>query len=166
MEPAPVLLTPKDVPLLHELIRGCYAAYDMIFSLEDPAEAHLIDPVKAFQGSIWCIRDSESHATRLRASAALSVNQDSKAGEIKTVYVHPIDRRQGLGRLITNHAITYARSRCIKDITLWSDTRFTAAHALYESMGFVRSGERDCNDHNHSREYGYRLPSNRITDKA
>jgi hypothetical protein len=52
-------------------------------------------------------------------------------------------------------AIEHARAAGKRRMILWSDTRFTKAHALYEGMGFIREGERDLHDSNHSREYGY-----------
>lgn len=156
-------LTHQDVHALHTLIETCYRAYDMTFSIKDPAEHHLKDPVKHFskhQGCIWCVDQPPSNA--LRASGALAVTQDQSSqlryAEIKAVYVHPSARRQGLGRQITAHAIAHAISVNAGRIALWSDTRFTAAHALYKSMGFTREGERQCNDFNNSSEFGYVLP--------
>ena len=43
-------------------------------------------------------------------------------------------------------------------LPLWSDTRFTRAHALYSRLGFVRTGERALpGDVNQTREYRYDL---------
>jgi ribosomal protein S18 acetylase RimI-like enzyme len=130
----------------------------MVFSLDDPAESHLIDPITTFEGLVWCIRPANTLSDNaLLASAALSLSNNRTTAEIKTVYVHPTARRQGLGRAMTHHCIAYAKAQHIPEIVLWSDTRFAAAHALYGSMGFTQTGKRACDDFNNSHEFGYRL---------
>jgi len=150
-------LTNFDTLRLHVLISQCYEQYGMTFSLDDPAESHLIDPVVTFDRNVWCIDPEKTLPDgALLASAALSITRDRTAAEIKAIYVHPSARRQGLGRRMTQHCIDHAVRQSIPTTTLWSDTRFTAAHALYASMGFQRTGERKCFDLNNSREFGYR----------
>ena len=170
MSPTNAAITPLiavDVPRLHALIEVCYAACGMTFSLDDPAEAHLADPVAYFNGNIWCVGPLPGHpGPELTASAALHIAPDASSAEIKSVYVHPGARRQGLGRRMTEYAIAHARAQRVPVITLWSDTRFTAAHALYENMGFVRTGERTCDDFNNSREYGYTLDGQRTAPQS
>ena len=41
-------------------------------------------------------------------------------------------------------------------MTLWSDTRFTRAHRLYERLGFEREGTRKLQDLNNTTEFGFR----------
>lgn len=44
-------------------------------------------------------------------------------------------------------------------LMLWTDTRFTQAHAFYEALGFVRApGTRALDDISRSVEYRYDLP--------
>jgi hypothetical protein len=38
---------------------------------------------------------------------------------------------------------------------LWSDVKFTRSHVMYERLGFARTGIRDCDDVDQSREYGF-----------
>ena len=72
------------------------------------------------------------------------------------MYVDSTRRRQGLGRLMTTHVMDAARAAGCREMALWSDTRFHAAHRLYESLGFDRFGRRDLQDSNQSSEWGYR----------
>jgi len=156
--PAIRAITAQDVPQLHALIRACYAAYGMTFSLDDPAEVHLIDPIAYFNGRLWGI-DGEGGS--LIASAGLSVEAGVGLAEIKTVYVRPHARRRGLATALTEHAIGAARALGVPRLHLWSDARFTGAHALYERMGFTRTDEvRACDDFNDSSEYHFTRATN------
>lgn len=80
--------------------------------------------------------------------------------EIKTVYVAHEFRRRGIARHLVELAIGHARaSRGTRaKIMLWSDVRFGEAHALYESLGFVRGGVRHVSITNSFSEYRYDLP--------
>jgi len=42
------------------------------------------------------------------------------------------------------------------EIILWSDTRFTNAHRLYEKLGFKPLGKRELKDINKSVELGFK----------
>jgi len=64
-------------------------------------------------------------------------------------------RKQGLGEDLTKLAIKFVLMKNAKKIILWSDTRFTKAHRLYERLGFKKSGERELDDLNRSIESGY-----------
>jgi GNAT superfamily N-acetyltransferase len=84
---------------------------------------------------------------------------DDGRGELKRMYVDPRQRRQGVGQALAEAALAWARAEGLREIVLWSDTRFDRAHRLYERLGWVRTGERVIdNDPNDSREYGYRRP--------
>jgi GNAT superfamily N-acetyltransferase len=72
------------------------------------------------------------------------------------VYVLPSHRRRGLGRALSERFLAWARSVGARRAVLWSDKRFTAAHALYERLGFRVFSERVCpGDPDRSVEYGY-----------
>ena len=81
---------------------------------------------------------------------------NDETAELKTLYVRRDFRRKGLGEDLTELAIKFARMKEAKEIVLWSDTRFTKAHRLYQRLGFVKIGELQLNDLNNSREFGFR----------
>lgn len=60
--------------------------------------------------------------------------------ELKRLYVHPAHRGHGLGRALTETVVDAAAARRYETLALttppWSDT----AHALYDSLGFERTG--------------------------
>jgi ribosomal protein S18 acetylase RimI-like enzyme len=55
-------------------------------------------------------------------------------------------RRRGVGRILVGHATERARGLGAERVVLWSRPYQTAAHALYESLGWRRVPERDGDD--------------------
>jgi len=151
-------LVDEDLPDLHDLIGDIYREYGMRLNLADEVEQHLLDPAGYFRtngGEFWVVRDMNE---TLIATAAVHFDpEDDATAELKSLYVRKVNRRGGFGRLLTTLAMRYSRARDRRRFILWSDTRLTAAHALYESMGLTRCGERDIADSNNSREYGFTI---------
>jgi len=151
-------LVDEDRAEVYTLIGDIYREYGMTLVLEDEAEQHLADPGEYFRkdgGEFWILRDVDEH---LAATAAVHFDPNHpETAELKSLYVARDNRRNGVGRTLTTLAMRYARSHGRTRLILWSDTRLTAAHALYESMGFTRCGERDIVDSNNSHEYGFEM---------
>ncbi|MBC2711487.1 MAG: GNAT family N-acetyltransferase [Desulfosarcina sp.] len=57
--------------------------------------------------------------------------------EIAKLVAAPLARRRGIGRLLTQTVIDYARCIGAKKVVLVSSTKLKSALRLYESMGFV-----------------------------
>ncbi len=55
-------------------------------------------------------------------------------------------RRQGIGRALVEAAVEQARGYGAEAVVLWSRPHQTAAHALYEALGWRRLAERDGED--------------------
>lgn len=62
--------------------------------------------------------------------------------ELKRLYVHASARRRGLGRALVGQVEAWAVEHGATAVVLWSDTRFTDAHRLYEAAGFSDTGRR------------------------
>ena len=142
-----------DTPGIHALISEVYAEYGCILEVERE-ERHLIDPGPYFRskgGQFWVVLSGD----RIAATGAVMIHPDS--AELKTLYVHPSIRRQGVARRLIAMAASHARAAGRNHMTLWSDTRFTSAHQLYESLGFRRTGYHELQDVNRSKEYGYEI---------
>ena len=65
---------------------------------------------------------------------------EGKAAWISRMYVHTGFRRKGIGTGIMQRLTEIALDSGTKTIELWSDTRFTNAHHLYQRFGFTQSG--------------------------
>ena len=64
-------------------------------------------------------------------------------GEFRTLSVAPEGRRRGVGRALVVDCIDRARATGLTEVLLCSLSVMAPAHALYESLGFVRRPELD-----------------------
>jgi putative acetyltransferase len=64
---------------------------------------------------------------------------DATHGEVKSMRTAPAQLRRGVARVLLDHLIAAARARGYSRLSLetGSNAPFAAAHALYESAGFV-----------------------------
>ena len=141
-----------DVPAILALVSEVFAEYACVLDAEHE-DTHLLNPgpyFRALGGEFWVVEEDG----RIRATGAVALYED--AGELRCLYVHQSLRRQGWGRRLSELAMDFARQVGRRRMVLWSDTRFLAAHRLYEGLGFRRSGaERELHDSNNTREYQY-----------
>ena len=125
-----------------------------------------------------CILDVETEVPELKAPASVYARRsgrfwvaESREGilgcvaclpapegglEMEKLYVASSARRYGLGTRLLDLVEAEAAARRAGYITLWTDTRFEAAHAFYQAHGFRRSGLRRLDDASQSVEYGFR----------
>lgn len=146
-------INPPDVPAVQKLIDAVYREYDTRLDALGE-DTYLIAPGPYFRirgGDFWVVEKDGD----ILATIAVKLRPDD-AAELKTLYVHPSLRRQGWGEKLSEMVVDYARARGRRRVILWSDTRFTDAHRLYERLGFTRTGEvRDLQDSNNSREFAF-----------
>lgn len=93
-----------------------------------------------------------------RVVGTIGGSREGGLAELKRMYVLSGARGRGVGRALGERFLSWAReARCAKAV-LWSDKRFTAAHRLYERLGFRVTGERICEpDPDKSAEWGLTL---------
>jgi GNAT superfamily N-acetyltransferase len=75
--------------------------------------------------------------------------------EILKLYVAAEVRRQGLARRLMTLAEDCARAHGATAILLWTDTRFTEAHAFYRRLGYAQQGRRQLQDLSRTSEHGF-----------
>lgn len=84
---------------------------------------------------------------------------DPSGIELKKLYVHASAREHGLGGKLVTLVEERARERGARFIDLWSDTRFTTAHAFYARRGWVRGPTtRELHDKSFTVEYYFEKP--------
>ncbi len=83
-------------------------------------------------GGLWVTRDEQGRVTGIGALKRF----DGTTVELKRMYVAPTARGTGAGRAIANAAVDAARTMGYQRVVLDTDPAMTAAHALYESLGF------------------------------
>lgn len=147
----------SDSDGLIELIGGCFAEYPGCVLDVDGEEPWLRTPAAIFTelgGRMW-VEALGGPDGPIVASVALKPSGPGVV-ELKSLYVGAKARRSGLGKSLVTLVEDDARGRGATAIHLWSDTRFTDAHRLYEREGFVRQPEtRALNDLSETVEYHY-----------
>ena len=152
---APVAIevaTASDVPDIIALLGRVFDEYSLIFVPEQEVpdvldfDRHYTPP----HGAFWMVREDD----RLIASVGVA-QLDAKSAELHRLYVDGAARGRGLGEALVATVRDWCGRHDITWLILWSDTRFSHAHALYERLGFERTGERTMPDVNQSREYRY-----------
>lgn len=68
---------------------------------------------------------------------------DPGDGEFRMLAVAPTARRRGIGRALVRACADRARAAGARRLWLSSGRSMTAAHAMYASMGFTRTPDRD-----------------------
>jgi len=144
--------TQADVPQIVKLIGDVWAEYDCILdtSIE---EQYLLTPAEYFHaknGEFWVVDEGGE----IVATCAVQMH-DETISELKSLYVNKDFRKHGLGKQLTEMTIDFARDKGAAEMILWSDTRFAAAHRLYEWLGFKKTGERKLDDINNTTEFGF-----------
>ncbi len=143
--------TAVDTAAIHELIARIYADYNFVLDVEQE-DPQLREPAAWFGargGEFWVVE----HDGRIVASCAVYLHDG--AAELKELYVDRSVRRRGLARALMARAMAFARAAGMRRMILWSDTLFTEAHRLYESLGFRRGPTRDVRCTNVFSEYFY-----------
>jgi GNAT superfamily N-acetyltransferase len=144
----------EDGPALIVLIEGCWAEYPGCVMDVDGEEPWLRAPASAYaswQGRLWVVQDGGG----VVACAGFKPHEPG-VGELKSLYVAATARRRGLGASLTGLVEDTAAARGVRRLELWSDTRFAAAHRLYERLGYLRQPEtRDLHDKSNTTEYHY-----------
>jgi putative acetyltransferase len=127
---------------------GCFVdPHDDLPELREPAAA-----IARKSGAFWVAEDE-----RGRVCACVSVDCPKPGlAELHRLYVRPDQRRRGWGERLVRLAEDHARARGARRMIFWSDTRFVAAHRLYERLGYTRvGGTRDLGDVSNSVEFRF-----------
>lgn len=108
------------------------------------------DFTETFRRSQMFIAEREGTAVGVVALAAPATPGRAIAraeeAELSRLVVAASARRLGIGRALAGHCHEVARAAGWSAIALWSRSYQTAAHRLYESLGYEREPERDETD--------------------
>lgn len=147
-----------DGPGIIALIGACWAEYPgVVFDVdgEMPELRALATHFAAQGGRLWVAEDGGAVAGMI---AARPLGAD-EAWEVCRLYVAAGQRGTGLAQRLLAGAEAHARAAGARRMVLWTDTRFTAAHAFYEKAGYVRQGAiRILDDLSRSLEFRYSKP--------
>lgn len=136
---------PEDYPRIAELTVGVYVDG----GLATPAYAPELADVegRASRSELLVVRDT---AGRVVGSVALvlagdfgNVTASDAEAAFRMLVVDPDVQGQGVGRLLVTECLERARAAGKRRMVLSTDPLMTAAHRLYERLGFTRLPERD-----------------------
>jgi putative acetyltransferase len=131
-----------------ELIGSVFGEYPhcvMDVDGEMPELRRIASYMSEARGEFW-VSESGGRIVGMGGYTASSTNGDTSGIELRKLYVHRSMRKTGLGGRIVDRIEEAARARRAPFIDLWSDTRFTTAHAFYERRGWARGGTRELHD--------------------
>lgn len=130
----------RDAQDLFGLVTLCFAEYPGCYTDPHDDMADLTRPAHMAAGRDMLFLVVEDEDGRVKACIALDF-PDAATGELHRLYVRPDARGRGLATHLVGIAEAHARARGATRITLWSDTRFLNAHALYTKRGYTRAPE-------------------------
>lgn len=140
----------EDSAALIALIGACFAEYPGCVLDIDDEEPWLRAPAGAYAaagGQMW--------VATLDGEIAGCIGL-RPGGELKNLYVAAAARRHGLGARLVGLVEDAALAAGATRLQLWTDTRFTDAHRLYERRGYRRTGRtRDLLDRSATVEYEF-----------
>lgn len=132
-----------------EVARLSVAAYAHDDDLSDTYRASLADvAARAAEHEVWVAQDRATGAllgTVATPRAGRHISPLGQEGELdfRLLAVSPDARGRGIGTQLTRFVVDLARARGLRRVVMNSGPRMTAAHRLYEGLGFVRLPERE-----------------------
>lgn len=146
----------RDSPALIRLVDALYRDYPGCVLLVDAEEPELRAPAGAYapEGAWWVVERGGD----LVASIAVRPSAYRPGwGELRKLYVDRRTQGQGLGQALLRFAEDEMAARGWRQSHLWTDSRFDAAHRLYERAGWHRQAlTRLLNDASNTTEFEYR----------
>lgn len=136
---------PGDLAAAGEVTVAAYAEFTT------GPEDHYVDLLRDAarrdrEAELWVAeRDGEVVGTvtvALPGSPWREIGADDE-GEFRMLAVAPSARRLGVGDALTQHALERFRGLGMRAVVLSSLSTMTAAHRIYERLGFRRTPERD-----------------------
>ncbi|HSK38873.1 MAG TPA: GNAT family N-acetyltransferase [Arenibaculum sp.] len=148
-----------DAGALIRIIEAAYAEYPgcmLDVDAEEP-ELRAIASAYAEAGGFFWVAERERGPVGMVGCRPLSPSP-SGDWELCKLYVDRTARGEGIGSMLVNLVAETAERAGGIGVQLWTDTRFTNAHRLYERLGFVRQpGTRSLGDLSRSVEYRYAM---------
>jgi len=105
-----------------------------------------------FSDAVWLDRASKSTSERSAGYLAMDGasscgiawvtgdNQDPSVAWVVSMWVAPTHRRRGVGRLLINTIVTWARDRAIRTLKLMVTSNNDPAICFYQRLGFKATG--------------------------
>jgi putative acetyltransferase len=156
-QPEPTIRTALDTDAdgLVALVGTCFCEYEGCVLETEHEMPHLLRVATHFATVGGCAWVAE-HNGSVVGSVACRPAHDAGGLELQMLYVLAPWRRRGLGSRLVALVEIEARRRRGSFVDLWTDTRFTNAHRLYLSLGYIQGPEvRELHDLSATVEYHF-----------
>jgi GNAT superfamily N-acetyltransferase len=118
----------------HGVIYAEQYGWDLTFeALVARVAADFIDQFDCARDCCWI---AERGNTIVGAAFVVKTEQSAVA-KLRLVYVEPTAQGQGIGRLLVERCMTFARDAGYKRMVLWTNDVLLPARALYQQFGFT-----------------------------
>jgi GNAT superfamily N-acetyltransferase len=163
----------RDADGLIALVSEAYAEYPGCVLDLPGVDADLVAPATSAEQAgttLWVVEDGGRIVGSVGAGRLVTPEEPGSNGtrsdrvepagpgtvELKRLYVAASHRRRGLAAGLIERVEGHAAEVGAATVELWSDTRFTDAHRLYERCGYRRSGRtRELGDPSQTTEYHF-----------
>ncbi len=138
------------------VVKAVFDEYAFPFD-ENDYDADLARPHEHYrEGWFWVAEDADGAVV---GCVGLSDESNVRHGlfELHRLYVLASQRNSGLGERLVRTVIEAARAADARELVLYSDIAFVAAHRLYRRCGFRNHRFRYATDPWASREWGFTL---------
>jgi GNAT superfamily N-acetyltransferase len=144
-----------DARGLQDLIGLCFFDYPGCVLDVPNEEPGLRAPATSFE-AMWVVERTSDGLIAGCIAAAARFGATPPHAELKKLYVHPTCRGTGLARPLIETMHAWALERGLTRLELWSDTKFTRAHGVYEHFGYRPTGAvRELHDVSLTAEYHF-----------
>jgi predicted GNAT family N-acyltransferase len=125
-----------DADAIIELIGAVWAEYPGVLLDVDLEEPWMRAPGSYYEagGELWVVPCADPGGL----AACVGWRPHAGGAELKSLYVAADSRRQGWGSRLVHFVERRVGGR--ETLTAWSDSRFHDSHAMYERLGYVRTG--------------------------
>lgn len=139
-----ITFTPSMQDSAEDFFEKCFSALGIPYSPMD-RHADIADIQHNYMenGCFWCLFDNGILAGTV---ALRTIDTENNTVELKRMFVLPEYQGKGYGRLLLNHAISYAKKQKFKKICLDTRKQFSAAQHLYKSSGFQETEKYNDNE--------------------
>lgn len=158
------LAEPADYAEIGEITLRAYVQ-DGFLKPSDDYAAELRDAAdRATRAELWVAVDAETgqllgSVTSCPPDSAYRELADDSEGEFRMLSVDPQARGHGVARALVDKCLERSRDFGFADVVLCSLPTMTTAHALYQSMGFVREPALDWRPRPDVELWGFRRPA-------
>lgn len=141
--PAPTVLRPHRPGDMGWVVDSQAAYYTAAHGWDDRYEALVAEIVAKFLRAFDPTREACWIAERagLRVGSVFVVAETAEIAKLRLLYVDDSARGSGLGRLLVETALTFARAKGYRSMRLWTQASLAPARRLYAAQGFVKTGE-------------------------